>query len=39
MIIGRDILRFLKIDIQFSDETIKWDGAEMPFKDEDASIK
>jgi len=39
MIIGRDILKFLKIDIRFSDEIIKWDSAEMPFKDGDASTK
>jgi len=39
MIIGRDILKFLKIDLRFSDEIIKWDGAEMPFKDGDASTK
>jgi len=39
MIIGRDILKFLKIDLRFSDEIIEWDGAEMPFKDGDASTK
>jgi len=39
MIINRDILKFLKINIRFSDEIIEWDGAEMPFKDEDASTK
>jgi len=39
MIIGRDILRFLKIDIKFSKEIVEWDGAEMPFKDGDASLK
>jgi len=39
MIIGRNILRFLKIDIEFSEEIVKWDGAEMPFKDGDASVK
>jgi len=39
MIIGRDILKFLKIELRFSDEIIKWDGAEMPFKDGDASTK
>jgi len=39
MIIGRDILRFLKIDIKFSEEIVEWDGAEMPFKDGDASTK
>jgi len=39
MIIGRDILRFLKIDIKFSEEIVEWDGAEMHFKDGDANIK
>jgi len=39
MIIGRDILEFLKTDLRFSDEIIEWDGAEMPFKDGDASTK
>jgi len=37
VIIGRDILKFLKIDLRFSDEIIEWDGADMPFKDGDAS--
>jgi len=39
MIIGRDILKFPKIDLRFSDEIIKWDGAEMPFEDGDAVTK
>jgi len=39
MIISRDILKFLKIDLRFSDEIIEWDGTEMPFKDGDASTK
>jgi len=39
MIIGRDTLKFPKIDLRFSDEIIEWDGAEMPFKDGDASTK
>jgi len=33
VIIGRDIPKFLKIDLRFSDEIIEWDGAEMPYKD------
>ena len=33
MIIGRDMLEFLGIDIKFSDLTVSWDGAVMPFKD------
>ena len=32
MIIGRDILFFLGIDISFSRQVISWEGAEMPFK-------
>ena len=32
MIIGRDMLQDLGIDIRFSDNTIVWDGQEMPFK-------
>jgi len=39
MIIGRDILKFLKIDLRFSDEIIEWDGTEILFKDGDASAK
>jgi len=39
MIIGRDILKFLKIDLRFSDEIIEWGGTEMPFEDGDASTK
>jgi len=39
VIIGRDILKFLKIDLRFSDEIIEWDGAEMPFKGGDTSTK
>jgi len=34
MIIGRDILKFLQIDLRFSDEVIVWDGAEMPLRTE-----
>ena len=33
MIIGRDILEDLGIDIRFSTQTIEWDGAEIPFRD------
>ena len=35
MIIGRDLLEFLGIDIHFSNHTIMWDSASMPFKDVD----
>ena len=37
MIIGCDMLEFLKIDIRFSDSKVNWDGKEMPFKDRDAT--
>jgi Reverse transcriptase (RNA-dependent DNA polymerase) len=38
MIIGRDILQFLGINIQFSTQEVVWDGyASMPFKDFDAT--
>ena len=37
MIIGRDILSFLGIDIRFSSQDVSWDGAEMPFKPFDAT--
>ena len=37
MIIGRDILMGLGINLQFSDHTIHWDGHEMPMKDQDAT--
>jgi len=39
VIIGRDILKILKIDLRFSDEIVEWDGAEMPFEDGDAPTK
>jgi len=39
VIIGRDILKFPKTDLRFSDEIIEWDGAEMPFEDGDAHTK
>jgi gag-polyprotein putative aspartyl protease len=38
MIIGRDILSFLKIDIRFSDQLVIWEGSEMPFKPVKASV-
>jgi hypothetical protein len=37
MIIGQDILSFLKIDIHFSDQVVIWDRSEMPFKPVEAS--
>ena len=37
MIIGRDILRYLEIDIQFSTQEVVWDHASIPFKHVDAS--
>ncbi len=33
MIIGRDMLEFLKIDIKFSTQTVEWGAYSMPFKD------
>ena len=38
MIIGRDLLQFLGIDVLFSKTQVEWDGASMPFKDIDASV-
>ena len=35
MIIGRDLMEFLGINIRFSDRVIEWEGATMPFKDKD----
>ncbi len=37
MIIGRDLMEFLGINIRFSDQVIEWEGATMPFKDQDQS--
>ena len=37
MIIGRDMLNFLGIDIKFSNQTIEWDNHSMPFKQHDAN--
>lgn len=39
MIIGRDIMSFLGINIQFSDLTVHWDYADMPFKPIDATVE
>ena len=33
MIIGRDVMTDLGIDILFSNMTIEWDDSEIPFKD------
>jgi hypothetical protein len=38
MIIGQDILSFLKIDIRFSEQVVIWDGSEMSFKPVEASV-
>ena len=35
MIIGRDMLEFLGMDLKFSDHTITWDQRSIPFKDVD----
>lgn len=37
MIIGRDILEGLGIDIMFSSQTISWEDVDIPFKDMDAT--
>jgi hypothetical protein len=37
MIIGRDILQFQGINLQFSTQEVVWDYASMPFKDFDAT--
>ena len=39
MIIGRDLLTFLSIDILFSKSQIEWEHAELPFKDINISRK
>ena len=36
MIIGQEILQFLKIDTCFSDYMVRWMEHSMPFKDRDA---
>ena len=38
MIIGRDIMSELRIDLKFSTQEIEWDDSQIPFKDVDASI-
>ncbi len=39
MIIGRDILTDLGIDIRFSNNTIEWDNSEIPMKDVDLDFQ
>ena len=39
MIIGRDIMEELGIDLRFSDLTVNWDGHSCPFKDGDATLE
>lgn len=38
MIIGCDILKFLRINIKFSDQTIEWDFQSVPFKDQESNL-
>ena len=38
MIIGRDLLEDLGIDLKFSTSMVEWDGVEIPFKDIEASM-
>jgi hypothetical protein len=39
MIIGNDILEYLKFDIKYSTATIEWDGAEIPMRSRDSTIE
>ena len=39
MIIGRDVLSFLGMDIKFSEQVVTWEHAEMPFKPKDATVQ
>jgi hypothetical protein len=39
MIIGNDMLEYLKIDIKYSTATIEWNGAEIPMRSRDSTIK
>ena len=32
MILGRDVMSFLGIDILFSQKVVTWNGSELPFK-------
>jgi Aspartyl protease len=38
VIIGRDIMNVLGINIQFSDSTVHWENASMPFKPVNATV-
>jgi hypothetical protein len=39
MIIGNDLLQYLKIDIKYSTATIQWDQAEIPMRSNEATIE
>ena len=39
MIIGRDLLECLKMDIKYSTSTMIWDDAEIPMKSTEAKIE
>ena len=39
MIIGRDLLEFLQIDLCFSDQMVQWGERSIPFKEADASVQ
>jgi hypothetical protein len=39
MIIGNDLLEYLKFDIKYSTATIEWDGAEIPMRSRDSTIE
>ena len=38
MIIGRDLMSDLKMDVKFSTQTIEWEDSEIPLKDSGASM-
>jgi hypothetical protein len=39
MILGRDLLMDLGIDIRFSTNTVEWDDSEIPMKDTDLEMQ
>jgi hypothetical protein len=39
MIIGNDLLEYLKFDLKYSTATIEWDGAEIPMRSRDSTIE
>ncbi len=39
MIIGRDIMRDLGMDVKFSTNTIEWDNSEIPLRDSESTVQ